>query len=63
MPTPRARKLVTSWVLKPDSHRTLPEDVRLDVGSSRREVTGLWVWLRRPLKARQSKGVVFRRLR
>ena len=42
---PGLRKLVTSWVLKPGSHGTPPDDVGLDEGSSRREGTGLWGWL------------------
>ena len=44
-PRPGLRKLVTSWVLKPGSHGTPPDDVGLDEGSSRREGTGLWGWL------------------
>ena len=36
---------MTSWVLKPGSHGTPPDDVGLDEGSSRREGTGLWGWL------------------
>ena len=36
---------MTSWVLKPGSHGTPPDDVGLDEGPSRRERTGLWGWL------------------
>ena len=42
---PGLRKLVTSWVLKPNYHGMPPDDVRLDVGSNRRDGTGLWGWL------------------
>ena len=44
-PRPGLRKLLASWVLKPDSHGTPSDDVGLDAGFSRREGTGLWGWL------------------
>ena len=45
MPTPRATQARDELGLKARLHRTPPDDVGLDAGSSLREGTGLWGWL------------------
>ena len=47
----------------PSPHGAPSDDMSLDSSSSRREGTGLWGWLWKPLKARRPRGAVFRRFR